>query len=170
MTRFLFILTIFFLFIIEGTIIQVFSPERWGWPVAMTPRFVVVFVIFSALFLGRVQGLFMGLVFGLIYDIVYGSVIGIYAFSMAIVGYFSGLTFRIFQQNIFLILCTTLVLLVVFEFIIYGMFSLLTFTQMNIQEFFFQKVIPSLVLNMIFALLVSYPARLILLQVQEEEN
>lgn len=170
MTHFLFLLTIFILFIIEGTVLQVFSPDYWGMQVIMVPRFVVVLLIFGALFLGRIQGLFMGLLFGLMYDVVYGSVIGIYGFSMALVSYFSGLTFRIFQQNIFLILLTVLVALTLHEFLVYGVFYLINFADMDVHFFFFNRVIPTLVLNMIFAILVSYPARVILQQLQQEEN
>jgi rod shape-determining protein MreD len=170
MTHFLFILTLFILFVIEGTIVQVFSPERWGINILMIPRFVLVLLIFSALFLGRIQGLFIGLVFGLLYDVIYGEVIGIYGFSMALVGYFSGLTFRIFQQNLFLILITVLVSLVFHEFIVYGLLSLIRFVDLDVNLFFLHKVVPTLVLNMIFALLVSYPVRIILIQMKQEED
>lgn len=170
MTHFLFILTSFLLFVIEGTVVQVFSPDRWGISILMIPRFVVVLLIFSALFLGRVQGLFMGLFFGLMYDVVYGGVIGIYGFSMALVGYFSGLTFKVFQQSILLILLTIGVCLVLHEFIVYGLLMLIGFIEMDVQFFFFHKVIPTLILNMIFAILVSYPVRLILLQMKQEEE
>jgi rod shape-determining protein MreD len=170
MTHFLFILTLFILFVIEGTIVQVFSPERWGISILMIPRFVLVLLIFSALFLGRIQGLFIGLVFGLLYDVIYGEVIGIYGFSMALVGYFSGLTFRIFQQNLFLILITVLVSLVFHEFIVYGLLSLIRFVDLDVNLFFLHKVVPTLVLNMIFALLVSYPVRIILIQMKQEED
>jgi rod shape-determining protein MreD len=170
MTHFLFILTLFILFVIEGTVVQVFSPERWGIDILMIPRFVLVLLIFSALFLGRIQGLFIGLVFGLLYDIIYGGVIGIYGFSMALVGYFSGLTFRIFQQNLFLILFTVLVSLVIHEFIVYGLLTLIRFIDLDVNFFFLHKVIPTLVLNMIFALLVSYPVRMILIQMKQEED
>lgn len=170
MTHFLFILTLFLLFVIEGTVVQVFSPDRWGIDILMIPRFVLVLLIFSALFLGRIQGLFIGLVFGLLYDIIYGGAIGIYGFSMALVGYFSGLTFRIFQQNLFLILLTVLVSLVFHEFIVYGLLSLIRFIDLDVNFFFLHKVIPTLVLNMIFALLVSYPVRIILIQMKQEED
>jgi rod shape-determining protein MreD len=170
MTHFLFILTLFILFVIEGTVVQVFSPERWGIDILMIPRFVLVLLIFSALFLGRIQGLFIGLFFGLLYDIIYGGVIGIYGFSMALVGYFSGLTFRIFQQNLFLILLTVLISLVLHEFIVYGLLSLIRFVDLDVNFFFLHKVIPTLVLNMIFALLVSYPVRMILIQMKQEED
>ena len=170
MTRFLFILTLFILFVIEGTVVQVFSPDRWGIHILMIPRFVVVLLIFAALFLGRFQGLIMGLFFGLMYDIVYGSVIGIYAFSMGLVGYFSGLTFRVFQQNLFLILLTVMISLVFHEGIVYGLLYLIRFIEMDIQYFTMHRLIPILILNMIFALLVSYPVRSILLQMKEEEK
>jgi len=170
MTRFLFILTLFILFIIEGTILQVFSPDRWGIPILMVPRFVVVLLIFSALFLGRIQGLFMGLFFGLIYDVVYGSAIGMYGFSMSMIGYFSGLTFRIFQQNIFLILLTVLVSLIAHETIVYGILYLTKQVEMDIHFFYMQRVIPIIILNMLFALLVSYPVRAILIQMKEEDE
>ncbi|WP_202080227.1 rod shape-determining protein MreD [Caldalkalibacillus salinus] len=170
MTHFLLLLTMFFLFVIEGTIVQVFSPDRWGIQILMIPRFVVVLLIFSALFLGRIQGLFIGLFFGLIYDVVYGGVIGIYAFSMALVGYFSGLTFKVFQQSLIIIISTVLVSLVLHEFLVYGLLTLIGFVSVELDFFFFNKVIPTLVLNFIFALLVSYPVRMILLQMKEEEE
>jgi rod shape-determining protein MreD len=170
MTHFLFIVTLFILFVIEGTVVQVVSPDRWGIHILMIPRFVLVLLIFSALFLGRIQGLFIGLLFGLLYDVIYGSVIGVYGFSMALVGYFSGLTFRIFQQNLFLILCTVLVSLIFHEFIVYGVLSLIRFIHLDVDYFFLHKVIPTLVLNMIFALLVSYPVRMILIQMKQEEE
>lgn len=170
MTRFLFILTLFLLFIFEGTIVQVFSPDRWGIHILLVPRFVVVLLIFAALFLGRIQGLMIGLVFGLMYDVIYGSAIGIYAFSMAFIGYFSGLTFRIFQQNVFLILLTVLVSLVIHESIVYGLLSLTNVVNMDINFFYMHRVIPILILNMLFALFVSYPARAILLQMKEEDE
>ncbi|GGK15972.1 rod shape-determining protein MreD [Caldalkalibacillus thermarum] len=170
MTRFLFILIIFILLIFEGTVAQVFTAGWWDLHLTMVPRFVVVMLIFAALFLGRVQGLFLGLVFGLFYDIIYGSVVGIYGFSMALIGYFAGLVFRIFQQNIFLIWFTVLVALVAFEFMVYGLMTLIKFTTMDVHMFVFDKLIPTLVLNMIFALLVSYPARSILLQLKNEEE
>lgn len=170
MTHFFFTLTMFFLLVIEGTIVQVFAPERWGLTILMIPRFVVVILIFSALFLGRLQGLLLGLLFGFVYDIIYGGVIGIYTFSMAIVGYFSGLSFKIFQQNIFIILSTILVALVTHEFMVYGLLSLIGYVQMDVQDFFLQKVIPTLVLNLIFALLVAYPVQKVLVQMKQEDE
>lgn len=170
MTRFLFVVTIFILFIMEGTVVQILSPDRWGIPVVMIPRFVVVLLIVSALFLGRIQGLFLGIIFGLTYDIVYGSVIGIYAFSMGLVGYFCGLVFKIFQQNIFFILLTVLVALLLHEFVVYGILSLIGFISVPIRPFLVDRMVPTLVLNMIFAILVAYPVRIILIQLQEEEN
>jgi rod shape-determining protein MreD len=170
MTRFLFIVTLFVLFIMEGTVVQVFATDRWGMGITMIPRFVIVMLIISALFLGHIQGLMLGVIFGLAYDIVYGSIIGVYAFSMGLVGYFSGLTFRIFHQNIFLILSTVLIVLTFHEMVVYGILSLINFVDMDFHFFAINKVIPTLVMNMIFALVVTYPLRSLLMQLQEEEE
>ncbi len=169
-TRFLFILTILILFVLEGTVVQVILSGWSDLHLAMVPRFVVVILIFAALFLGRVQGLILGLSFGLLYDTVYGSVIGVYGFTMALIGYFTGLVFKIFKQNIFLILITVLVALVTFEFMVYGLFLLISVAYLPVETFLFEKVLPSLILNMIFALLVAYPARRILVEIEQEEN
>lgn len=170
MTRFLFIMTLFILFIIEGTVVQVFAPDRWGLSIVMVPRFIVVILIISSLFLGRFQGLVLGFIFGLMYDVVYGNILGVYAFSMAFIGYFSGVTFRIFQHNIFLILTTVIVALFVHELIVYGILTLVNFVVMDFELFLMEKLIPTLVLNVIFALLVSFPLRTILVQMREEEE
>lgn len=170
MNHFLFLLTIFLLFVIEGTVVQIFSPERWGLSMMIIPRFVVVMVIYSALYLGRIQGLFIGLTFGLLYDVVYGEVIGIHAFAMAIVGYFSGLTFKVFQQSYVIILATIFISLFVHEFIIYALLSLIDYIDMGLKFFFFKKVIPTTALNLIFALLIAYPVNMILTQLKKEEG
>jgi rod shape-determining protein MreD len=170
MTRFLFFLTLFFLFVIEGTVVQIFSPASWGVQITVVPRFVVVLLIFTALFLGRFQGLWMGIFFGLLYDIVYGAAIGIYGFSMALVGYFSGLTFKVFPQNIFIILGTLLMALIAHETIVYGLLALVNAVAWDFKSFYLHRLIPVVILNMLFGLLVSWPARIILIQLKAEEE
>lgn len=169
-TRFLLIVTTLFLFVLEGTVVQVLLSGWSDLHLAIVPRFVVVMLIYAALFLGQGQGLVMGLFFGLLYDVIYGSVIGIYGFTMAIVAYLTGVVFKIFQQNIFLVLITVLLALVAFEYMVYGLFWLIDWAPLSMELFFFEKLLPSLILNMIFALLVAYPARLIMIKIEEEEN
>lgn len=119
------IATMFGLFLLEGTAVQLFEPKAWGMDqYSITPRFVLVAVIFIALYLGRRRGLWFGFAFGLMQDILYSDVIGVYAFSMAFTGYFSGLAFLLFHPNLILLLVTIMGCTILHELIVYGFFHL----------------------------------------------
>ncbi|GAB7386551.1 hypothetical protein BSNK01_03860 [Bacillaceae bacterium] len=148
---------LFFFFVLEGTIVQAFVPDAWGSALAFFPRFVLVALIFTALFKGRRQGLWYGISFGLLQDILYSDVIGVYAFTMAFIGYFAGLAFRYFQPNVFMFLLTITGCLFIHETIAYGFFRLFGLTGVFFRFALAKQVIPTVVFNLSFALLVYLP-------------
>ncbi|MBO8172544.1 MAG: rod shape-determining protein MreD [Bacillaceae bacterium] len=158
------------LLLLEGTVLQFVSPDTWGITIQMIPRFVVVGVIYIALYLGRRKGLWYGLIFGLLQDILYSDVIGVYAFGMGLVGYFSGLAFKLFHQGLLLILLTMIVSILIYDLVIYSFFSMFGIASVNLQWMMMNQLIPTLFLNAIFAVLIYVPMKKILEGIELEEE
>ncbi|GED13318.1 rod shape-determining protein MreD [Aneurinibacillus migulanus] len=147
----------FFLFLIEGTIAQVFAPEVWGLPWIVVPRFVLVGVVFIGLYAGRRKALYFGLFFGLLYDVVYTEVIGVYAFATAVLGYLAGLSSRYFHQSWFLVLVNVLLVVLVNEWLVYQVYHLFNRASMEALTLLLKEMVPTTVFNTLFAMLIFRP-------------
>ncbi len=151
--------TLFLLFLLEGTLFQVFSPGIWGSTFVIIPNLTLCVIIMVALYLGRVEGLWIGFAFGLLHDVVYGDVIGVYAFSMAFIGYFTGQLNQLFNQNILLLLVTIIFADLFFLTTIYGLFYLFGLTTASFEWTMFYHIFPSVMFNLAFSVLVYQPIR-----------
>jgi rod shape-determining protein MreD len=147
----------FLLFLIEGTIAQVFASEVWGLPWLIVPRFVLVGIVFIGLYAGRRRALLFGLFFGLLYDVVYAEVIGVYAFATATLGYLAGLASRYFHQSWLLVLVNVLLVTFINEWLVYEIYHLFNMANMNGSQLLFDEAIPTVVFNVLFALVIFRP-------------
>ncbi|WP_028561855.1 rod shape-determining protein MreD [Paenibacillus pinihumi] len=152
------ILIMFVLFLLEGTIVSWLVPEEWTH--RLIPHFVFVFVLFSSMYAGRHVALFLGLAFGMLQDIVfYGHIIGVHSFSMGLCGYLAGLLLeykRAPMLTAISVIGMGCLLLDTVTFMIYTVF------QINKQPYVWaltHHILPSLFLQLIFALIFYIPAR-----------
>ncbi|WP_027414892.1 rod shape-determining protein MreD [Aneurinibacillus terranovensis] len=161
---------IFLFFLIEGTVVQVIGAAAWGLSWIITPRFVLVGIVFIGLYLGRRKALVYGLLFGLLYDVVYTDVIGVYAFTMGLTGYLAGLCARYFHQS--LLLVTTTILLATFmnEWIVYGLYHLFHMAEVSLNTLLLQEMVPTVLFNTLFALLIFRPMSRMLTAAESKKN
>lgn len=166
------VLTLFMLSLFEGTVLQVFAPDAFGVSIFMIPRFALIGVIYIALYLGRKRGLWYGLGFGLLQDLLYSDVVGVYAFGMAVTGYFAGLAFKLFHQSLLLILLTIVISLLFHDLTVYGFYFLFGITGDPLHWMLFTQMIPTLFLNVMFALLIYLPMKRLLqgMELEREEG
>ncbi|MCD8509107.1 MAG: rod shape-determining protein MreD [Bacillus sp. (in: Bacteria)] len=108
MIRYYIFLLLFFLFIIEGTVFQIFAPDQYGVEYLFVPRWVFLVIIFAGIFRGRGVGTFYGIIFGVMYDVVYTSVLGIYAFGMGLIAYLLSISISFFQKHLTVAVLTSL--------------------------------------------------------------
>lgn len=155
-----FILFIFLL--VEGTIFQVFVPDAWGFPFTIVPRLVLAGVIFIGIFLGKNTGLVYGLIFGLLYDIIYTDMIGVYTLTMGLMGLLAGVTAKYFHQNILFAGSMIFILTTLNECLAYGFYELFNLSNMLMSDFLLRDLIPTVLFNGIFALIIYFPMRNIL--------
>lgn len=148
---------VFFFFVMEGTLFQLLVPNDKGDLVEFVPRFLIVLVILVGIHFGRATSLLYGLVFGLMYDIVYTQLLGVYLFGLGLIGYFLVFPYKRVQDSLLAQLGLIVVAIVFFEYYQYGLFLLIGGTDLAPALFAQSRLLPSVVLNSVFAILLFYP-------------
>jgi rod shape-determining protein MreD len=131
------------LFFLEGTVMQVFS--------LFTARFVLVILILLSLHADIKKTFILGIVFGALYDLLYSDLVGVYAFSMALIPYLCAWVNRYFQLNILLAVLTTFIGVYLHETLVYLLFALFGLTG---DVYIWFEYLPAALANTIFAVLV----------------
>jgi rod shape-determining protein MreD len=149
----------FFFFVFDGTVMQVIFPEGTGTPYVLIPRFTTVLILFIAFFMTRPTALVYGLIFGFLTDIVYSDIIGVYFFSMAFTAYLMASISKIFRRNLLATFLLGLLGIVLLEFQVYGMYSIVGITRVSLNEFLYDRLFPSLVLNGLFIIVMYVPMK-----------
>lgn len=170
MQRFFLPSIIFFLFIIEGTFMQVIAPDRFGLNFLIIPRFAFVIVIVISVFFGRTTGMIYGLILGLFQDVVYTHILGVYIFSMAFITYLLGFSYKIFQKNVFLLIFTAIFGTILLDYLVFGIYSMVGITNLFHERFFYERLLPSLVVNGAFLVIIVYPLRKLLYFLQNKDD
>lgn len=161
MRRYLIFLILFGLFLLEGTVVQWIIPPVWKSSVLVVPHLVLVAVLFTSLFKSRYQGLAYGLGFGMLQDFIYyGHALGVYSFSMGIVGYVFGLVFRSSARGIVISLMAAVLGSFAYDSLVYGIYRLfLGVITIDYQWTFLHEILPSMLFNALIALLLYMPMR-----------
>ncbi|TDF97638.1 rod shape-determining protein MreD [Paenibacillus piri] len=148
------------LFILEGTLLQWIIPSVWQSKVYVAPHFILVIVLYIGLYVNRHTALVYGLIFGILQDIIYYSpMLGPISFAMGLSGYLAGLTNRRLYSNIVVSMLVIALGNLLFESIIFGLYRLFQITHLDLQWVFFHQMLPSMLINLLFALVVYVPVR-----------
>ncbi|TMV52919.1 rod shape-determining protein MreD [Paenibacillus mesophilus] len=161
MRRYRIFLGLFILFLLEGTIFSWIIPPVWQSTVLVAPHLVLAGVIFIAIYRSRYQGLVYGLAFGLLQDFIYyGHALGVYSFSMGLVGYLVGLAFRPSSRGIFISLLAAMLGFFAYDSLVYGIYRVfLGVVHIGYEWTFLNQILPSMLFNALIALLIYMPAR-----------
>jgi rod shape-determining protein MreD len=156
-------MSLLLLLLLQGTVMPWMFPDSWQGPVFVVPHFTLTFVIFIGLYAGRHAALVYGIVFGLLQDFLfYGTMLGVYSFGIGLTGYTAGLMQRLLPSNLLYGLVTVGLGQFLFDAINYGLNRLFKITTMPFQHMLTAQMLPSLLFNVAFALLIYVPARKLL--------
>lgn len=145
------------LFISESIFVQVTSPELFGSGNIAVPHFLIVSLLFLTIYGSKKHGVIYGLLFGLLFDIVYVEIIGIYLFLFPIIAYITTKLMKILQTNIVMASIIVLLGVALLEAGAYQMNFLINRTDMDFAAFLSLRLVPTLILNLIFIILAAYP-------------
>lgn len=159
-------LILFLLFIFQGTLFTVFSPQWFGVKLAIVPHFVMVAVLFVGLFVNRGMALRYGLILGFLIDIVYTNVLGVYAFCMGVTVYLLSFLPKLFHLNVFVVFIISLLGVSLLEIEVYFIYSLIGLAQEPFLSFLSNRLWQTALLNGVFALIIFVPYRRFLLTLE----
>ncbi|WP_430785013.1 rod shape-determining protein MreD [Virgibacillus flavescens] len=152
-------LILFIFVILEGVAIKLLPPNFVMSDLLIIPHWVFVFLLFMAIFYDNSQTYFSvlyGALFGMLIDIVYTGVLGVYMFSYAFVIYVVHGIVKMLHGNILVTIILGIVGISLTDFIIYLIFSVVGLTDMLIDDYMLYRLLPTVIANLLF-LLVLYP-------------
>jgi len=134
------------------------------------PRFVAIIVVFISICVARFQGILYGLIFGFLYDAVYTEILGVYTFSFAILAYLSSKVMGIFYNNTLVASFLSLLMVAILEFYVYGIYKIIGEANMLFDTFMYNRFVPTVLINLIFTILFSYPLKKYLMNIANLER
>jgi len=144
------------LFFLEP-VFSLFSPVSFGEELyTLVPRFVIVHLIFTAIYYSKRFAIICGIVFGLLYDMFYIDIIGLYAFLYPMICLIAVLLIRYVQRNYFTVMILSLLLIALLEMLSYGFASLIGITSIDLNEFFSNRLLPTMLANLIFVVMFGW--------------
>jgi len=151
------------LFIVQSTLMNWLLPVSWQTNLHVSPNFVLVAILYIALFKGRHYALVYGLIFGLLQDFMfYGHMIGAHSFAMGLTGYLTGLL----QSKRTSYVVSTIFIIglayMAFETMLYGSFRLFNITHTEYLFALTHYTLPSALFNMMAGLVFYIPLRRLL--------
>ncbi|HBZ09619.1 MAG TPA: rod shape-determining protein MreD [Bacillus bacterium] len=123
----------------------------------VVPRFLLVVLIMMGIYYFRNVTLIYAAIFGLLFDIYFTGVIGAYLFIFPIAVYAASKMMKVFQINILTSGLAILIIVALAETLIYALNILLFDVKITTTQFLYNRLIPTLILNLIFYLLIFFP-------------
>ncbi|MEB3100376.1 rod shape-determining protein MreD [Ferviditalea candida] len=154
----LLILLLFFL--VEGSLFPWLLPSGWSGKAEISPHFVLIGIIYIAIYRNRHAALVYGLLFGFLQDLIYyGHMLGVHSFSMGLLGYLVGLSFARKRSSLLLTLSFTALAELAYGIMLYGIYRFFNVTDLPLTWILLKNIFPSLLLNLLFGLIIYVPAR-----------
>lgn len=146
------------LFIVEGAIMPWIIPAGYG--SRIIPHFVFVSVIYCALYSGRHRALMLGAGFGMLQDVVYfGHLMGPHAFTMGLIGYFTGALLERRRATLMMAISIIGFASILYDTSVFFINRVFRITDEAYAWALIDYILPSLFLQLAFALVCYVPAR-----------
>lgn len=132
-----------------------------SWSDRLFPHLSFIMCLLVAGFAGRHRAFLFGLSFGLLQDMLfYGHLIGPYGFGMGLVGYLAGL---ISEKRLYMTLGYFIWLVIIgsvlLESSVFFIYKLFGLTELDYSYVFYWQIAPTVLLQLIIALLMYVPFR-----------
>lgn len=122
----------------------------------LIPRFLLLYLIFLAVYYNRKKAMIYGLIFGILFDVFYINIIGLYTFLYPLICFIAAWCVKRIHPHLLFTLFLAFVLLAIFEFAIYEFFYMIQFTNMALETFLKYRLVPTLMANFLFLLMLVW--------------
>lgn len=156
LARFLIVFVAILLFLLESEF-AMFSPLQFGENIYyLIPRFLILYLIFLAIYYSRKKAIIYGLIFGLCFDVFYLNIIGLYTFLYPALCYIAAWSVKRIHPHLAFSTFLALLLMIVFEFVVYEFFYIIQYTTMAIQPFIVNRLVPTIIGNLLFLIMLAW--------------
>ncbi|MFD1018905.1 rod shape-determining protein MreD [Thalassobacillus hwangdonensis] len=159
MPRILLPVFLLLLLVFQGMAMSLLPTEIVYSELLVTPHWVLALLVLISLFFDEDRtyySLLYAVIFGLLIDIVYTNVLGVYMFTYGIVIYTVHGIRKVLQGNLFVALLLGIFALVLTETILYVLYYFIQVTTTGWQVFLSHRLLPTVVANLVF-FLILYP-------------
>ncbi|NLY80553.1 MAG: rod shape-determining protein MreD [Lysinibacillus sp.] len=144
------------LFLLEPEF-ALFSPIDWNREtIYLVPRFLILYLIFIAIYYNRKRAVTYGLFFGLLYDVFYIDIIGLYTVLYPLVCFIAGWSVKYIHQHLSITTILSVVLVALMELVLYYFFFFINFTNMPFTNFLTNRLLPSIIANLLYLLMLGW--------------
>lgn len=144
------------LFLMESEF-ALFSPIALGKEMyILVPRFTILYLIFLAIYYNRNRAMLYGLIFGLLFDVFYINIIGLYTVLYPLLCFIAGWSAKRIHTHLVFSTVLAILLMGLLEFALYEFFFLIDFTSMPRNVFLFNRLIPTILANSLFLLMLGW--------------
>lgn len=162
MIRFVIPLIAVVLFLLEPAF-ALFSPIQLGdKEFVLVPRFLILYLIFIAIYYNRKRAVIYGLIFGLLYDLVHINIIGVYVVLYPLVCFLAGSSVKFINQNLLINSIVSVLLVAMMETILYYFYLIIDFTSIPFTTFLETRLLSTIVSNFLFLLILGWLFKLII--------
>ena len=157
--RVIFPLILFAVMVLSGVALELLPHQLLMGTYMIVPHWLFVILIYIAIFYDRndtYYAVLYALIFGLLFDIVYTGVLGVYMFSYALVIYIVRGLKKMLQGNFYVLLMLSAFGIAIADISIYAIFTVIGFTDMPIEVYLLNRLIPTILMNLLFMVLI-YP-------------
>ncbi|WP_144511205.1 rod shape-determining protein MreD [Bacillus sp. FJAT-22090] len=163
MIRYLVIIISVLLFYMEP-IFGLFSPiELNGDFYVLVPRFLIMYLIFIAIYYDRKRAMLYGLIFGLLYDVFFIDIIGLYSFIFPLMCLVASFIVKFIHNHLLVATILSLLLVAVVEILLFLFYTFIGIKTMTFADFFHYNLIPTMIANSVFILMFGWAFKYILL-------
>lgn len=163
---------LFLIVIIEGVALELLPARLINGDLLIVPHWVLMYLMYVLMYYDKENtftSVFLAVVFGLMIDTVYTGILGVYMFTYALVVYIIHGFKTLLQANLYVTLLLGLLAIVLSDFMIYFTFLIIDITDITIKHYVIYRLVPTVIANLVF-LLILYPfVRQPLIRLQEEQ-
>ena len=151
-------------FVLQSSLYQFFNLAN------VMPNLLLILVVSTAYMRGRSSGLIIGFFSGLLIDIMFGSLFGLYALFLMVIGYAAGYTHKIYSKDDYAL---PLILIAVADFVyqfLYYIFEFLLRGKLDILFYMRKIIIPEIIYTVAAATVVYKLLHIINNRLDRNEN
>lgn len=146
-------------FISESLFVQFVPRDPFGSRMIIVPHFLLVVLLLMGIYYVRNRAIVFAFIFGLIFDVFHTGILGVYLFLFPLSIYIASKMMKILQTNIFIAGLVTILNVAIVEFLVYELNILIEHISMSMMTFLNIRLLPTLVVNLIFFVIFSYPLK-----------